>query len=317
MADWEDACVDYGTGRFCGSVYWSGEGSGRHPRPRAIKGSTGRSTRFAGPGRSRRIPPSLPARHALRLLRQVVQRPSDRVEPAMDAARIERIVRRWRWRRRRLRPAEQRDDRIAAEHSDLRHRAWCRIPPAQAEPLQRIEQRQRQGGRALRHQRPCPFRQRTGPDHDAGAVAVLTVERRLLRRRLARRGFGSVTTNPCAAMMISRRVAASAGRSRRSTKRWRWRGRVGAGDSLLFSASACLEASLPSCGKKVNCPPALIVPLRRRSSRPWRPASPVSASAPRGSSQLPVPSPSPHLNLTSTLSLGFGGRGKEEGATIL
>ena len=41
------------------------------------------------------------------------------------------------------------------------------------------------------------------------------------------RGGESSTTSPRAATMMSRRAAASAGRNNLSTKRWRWRGRVG------------------------------------------------------------------------------------------
>ena len=51
---------------------------------------------------------------------------------------------------------------------------------------------------------------------------------------LRRRAGGKATTIPRAATMISRRAAASAGRSRLSTARWRWRGRVSAARKYLI-----------------------------------------------------------------------------------
>jgi hypothetical protein len=55
---------------------------------------------------------------------------------------------------------------------------------------------------------------------------------------------GGGTTKPRAATMTSRRAAASAGRSRRSTARWRWRGRVG----LLTSAATSEPTPLCPAG---------------------------------------------------------------------
>ena len=140
---------------------------------------------------------------------------------------------------RRFRQAEQRDDRIAAQHPDLRHRAWLCVSPAHAEPLERIEQRQRQAGRAFRHQCLGPFRQRAGPDHQAGAVAVLAIERRLLRRWLARtprwqfhrQSLRGDDDQPACGGFGRPQQA------KHETVEMARKGR-GAGDSLLFSASA-------------------------------------------------------------------------------
>ena len=101
----------------------------------------------------------------------------------------------------------------------------------------------------------------------------------------AGRAGGKATTIPRAATMISRRAAASAGRSRLSTARWRWRGRVLRGPSTRGG--------------------------RRSEARPWRRAWPARASAPRNSSRLPHSSPStPSSIQTAKLSHRREGRGK-------
>ena len=126
-----------------------------------------------------------------------------------------------------------------AGHTDARHAV--RPPPAKPEgPMQPVEQRQADPAWNWPGGNRPPAGQGTARHDDAGADAVAP---RSAGSACAERGGGNVTTSPRAATMTNRRAAASAGRNSLRMARWRWRGRVGAGNSSVFLPAPNLETA--------------------------------------------------------------------------
>ena len=97
--------------------------------------------------RPSRIPPRLPARDALRLLRQIIQRAADRLETAMRRGphrADRRAMAGGGAGGRPVRAGGKGNDRIVVpQQPDARHGARLHIAPADAEAFERIEQRKR------------------------------------------------------------------------------------------------------------------------------------------------------------------------------